>query len=100
MIQNHLSRRKLMERKTAVDLMVIHSKRFPSICPVLIHSLNNDVWVSVWRYVYMNAGTWEGQKVVSDSLELEFQLVMSCWRWVLRPKLLPFASIATLIYKY
>lgn len=45
-------------------------------------------WMSMWRYVYMNAGTWGDQKVASGSLELELQDAMSCWRWVLRPKLL------------
>lgn len=71
--------------------MVIHSKHFSSIFPVLLFALKNDVWMSMWRCVYMNVGAWGDQKVASDSLELELQDATSCWRWVLRPKLLSFA---------
>lgn len=41
----------------------------------------------------MNVGAWGDQKVTSDSLELELHDAMSCWRWMLRPKVLSFARV-------
>ena len=94
MLQSDLTRRKLSESRIVEELMVIHSKQFPSICPVLLFVFKNDVWMSMWRYVYMNVDAWGAQKVASGSLELEFQNAMSCWRWVLRLKLLSFSRVA------
>lgn len=53
----------------------------PKYLSSFIIFFKNDVWMSTWRYVYMNVGARGGQKVASDSLELEFQDAMSCWRW-------------------
>lgn len=36
-----------------------------------------------WMYVHVNAGSWRGQKGVSDPLEQKIQVVVGCQTWLL-----------------
>lgn len=41
------------------------------------------------RYVHTNVDVYGGQKRVQDPLDLELQMVVNCWIWVLGSKLGP-----------
>lgn len=62
MLQNDLSRRKLTERKIVGNCDGNPQQKAPKYLSSFNIFFKNDVWVSVWRYVYMNTGAWGGPK--------------------------------------